>query len=269
MNCDQVFSALTRGPFPTGNVPLDERVERHLETCGSCRRLAAALQPAVELFEEAIAPEESSQLPAYWGDLFSQGEAATLPRTGVLSLSRLIRAAAPARRATGWGWEHAWRIAAALLLGMALGGVLRAALQDGSDAAPLAGQRDATRDAWQAPRGSRLAAFEGMRMTQACGPLAMLLGPDRAAAVEAARWDAAQPPANGTPVPPAETESGKDSSPAAWTNIVQQKCCTECHHAGDSGVSLTQAARVHVANSCALCHDSTTTATLAVPLGGD
>ncbi len=102
MNCDQVFSALTRGPFPTGNDALDERVELHLETCASCRRLAAALQPAVELFEESISPDESCQLPAYWGDLFQQGEAPRTTRTGVLSLRRLLRTNLPVGRGAGW-----------------------------------------------------------------------------------------------------------------------------------------------------------------------
>lgn len=67
MDCDQVFVILTRGPFPTGEL-WDEDVEAHLETCGDCWRLAEALRPALEVFQEAVPPAESRDLPGYWGD---------------------------------------------------------------------------------------------------------------------------------------------------------------------------------------------------------
>jgi hypothetical protein len=67
MDCDQVFMILTRGPFPTG-AAWDEDVEAHLETCGECWRLAEALRPALEIFQEAVPPAESRDLPGYWGD---------------------------------------------------------------------------------------------------------------------------------------------------------------------------------------------------------
>src|SRR5262245_32650780 len=67
MDCDQVFTILTRGPFPTGEA-WDEQVEAHLETCGDCWRLAEALRPALEVFQEAVPPAESRDLPGYWGD---------------------------------------------------------------------------------------------------------------------------------------------------------------------------------------------------------
>src|SRR3990172_8219805 len=67
MNCDQVFNVLTRGPFPTGD-PCDEEVEAHLERCADCWRLADALRPAIEVFQEAVPPAESRELPGYWGD---------------------------------------------------------------------------------------------------------------------------------------------------------------------------------------------------------
>lgn len=67
MDCDQVFMILTRGPFPTGEL-WDEDVEAHLETCGDCWRLAEALRPALEVFQEAVPPAESRDLPGYWGD---------------------------------------------------------------------------------------------------------------------------------------------------------------------------------------------------------
>lgn len=67
MDCDQVFMILTRGPFPTGE-PWDEDVESHLETCADCWRLAEALRPALEIFQEAVPPSEGRDLPGYWGD---------------------------------------------------------------------------------------------------------------------------------------------------------------------------------------------------------
>ena len=68
MQCEQVFDILTRGPFPTGDRS-DRAVERHLGRCQDCYRLAAALRPAVELFEEAIDSKECRDLPGYWGRL--------------------------------------------------------------------------------------------------------------------------------------------------------------------------------------------------------
>jgi hypothetical protein len=67
MDCDQVFVILTRGPFPTGEA-WDEEVEVHLESCADCWRLAEALRPALEVFQEAVPPAESRELPGYWGD---------------------------------------------------------------------------------------------------------------------------------------------------------------------------------------------------------
>ena len=68
MNCNQVFNILTRGPFPSGE-PTDASVEIHLATCSGCRRLAEALRPALEVFQEAVGPDECSALPGYWGEL--------------------------------------------------------------------------------------------------------------------------------------------------------------------------------------------------------
>jgi hypothetical protein len=67
MDCDRVFMILTRGPFPTGE-DWDEEVETHLEACADCWRLAEALRPALEVFQEAVPPAESRDLPGYWGD---------------------------------------------------------------------------------------------------------------------------------------------------------------------------------------------------------
>ncbi len=64
IDCDRVFDVLTRGPFPSGGAD-DAAVEAHLVECHECARLAAALRPAIELFEEAIGPDEGHDLPSY------------------------------------------------------------------------------------------------------------------------------------------------------------------------------------------------------------
>jgi hypothetical protein len=96
MDCDQVFMILTRGPFPTG-APWDEQVESHLETCGDCWRLAEALRPALEVFQEAVPPAESRDLPGYWGDArpasaamsdFANGAGRTLVAAAVRRIAR-------------------------------------------------------------------------------------------------------------------------------------------------------------------------------------
>lgn len=79
MDCDQVFMILTRGPFPTGEL-WDEEVEAHLEICSECWQLAEALRPALEVFQEAVPPAESRDLPGYWGDARPAGTIAAALR---------------------------------------------------------------------------------------------------------------------------------------------------------------------------------------------
>ena len=80
MDCDQVFMILTRGPFPAGD-PWDDEVEDHLEICSDCWRLAEALRPAVEVFQEAVPPAEGRDLPGYWGDARPTAAVGQLERT--------------------------------------------------------------------------------------------------------------------------------------------------------------------------------------------
>jgi hypothetical protein len=68
MNCDQVFDALTRGPFPAGERE-DALVELHLRGCHGCRQLAEALRPSLGLIHESLAGEQWHELPRYRGDL--------------------------------------------------------------------------------------------------------------------------------------------------------------------------------------------------------
>ena len=67
VDCDYVFDVLTRGPFPQEGEP-KEPVERHLESCFECRRLAEALRPGVEIFHEVLSSDERKSLPVYWDE---------------------------------------------------------------------------------------------------------------------------------------------------------------------------------------------------------
>jgi hypothetical protein len=112
MDCDQVFMVLTSGPFPTGDRS-DVAVEEHLECCASCWRIAEALRPAHDLFEEAVPASESRDLPGYWGDavparLAMADVQQTALRTAALQRSvrtepRLIYTATQTRELTNWG----------------------------------------------------------------------------------------------------------------------------------------------------------------------
>lgn len=64
MNCDHVFAVLTSGPFPRGSRD-DADVERHLEVCPSCWRIAEALRPAAEISAEALPSAQARLLPGY------------------------------------------------------------------------------------------------------------------------------------------------------------------------------------------------------------
>ena len=90
MDCDQVFMVLTSGPFPTG-APSDVDVEDHLVHCPDCWRIAEALRPAHDVFEESIPASEGRDLPGYWGD--------SLPARAVIAqLQRTATRTAPAPR---------------------------------------------------------------------------------------------------------------------------------------------------------------------------
>lgn len=89
MNCDEVFFALTRGPFPSGH-PDDVSVEAHLEICPECWRFAQALRPAMEVLQESVPAVEGRDLPGYWGD--SRPPAAALAEVSELATRTIVAA---------------------------------------------------------------------------------------------------------------------------------------------------------------------------------
>ena len=110
MNCEQVFNVLTRGPFPTGD-PIDGDVEDHLAECADCWRLALALRPALDVFQEAVPAAEGRELPGYWGD--ARPESLLMPQltddewqsgqsTRTLLAAAQIRASQPLAISRGW-----------------------------------------------------------------------------------------------------------------------------------------------------------------------
>jgi hypothetical protein len=116
MNCDDVFFALTRGPFPSGH-PDDVTVEIHLENCADCWRFAQALRPAMEIFQEAVPAIEGRDLPGYWGDsrpptaaLMEVSDLAT--RTLVAARRRVARPIAMPQLATddSVGWREVLQV---------------------------------------------------------------------------------------------------------------------------------------------------------------
>jgi hypothetical protein len=120
MDCDQVFMILTRGPFPTGEI-WDEEVESHLEYCADCWRLAEALRPALEVFQEAVPPSEGRDLPGYWGDARPASAVVTQlvrssTRTALSERARLARAPRPATLLSGLKGEFSGEVFRAMAI---------------------------------------------------------------------------------------------------------------------------------------------------------
>lgn len=225
MNCDQVFDILTRGPFPTGT-ECDEPVELHLSQCDECHRLAEALRPALELFQEAVDPEESRDLPGYW--TAAAGGAVISSAPDVEARRAQLGAASPA--GVGWSAPVALRAAALVAVGVTLGMLfgMRAAWNGGAwlpsggggDQAPLALPAERQLD-------SLLDQLQLASLPAACaGDQA-----DRRAA-----WYG-------------------DSEPAGGPATSALACCSGCHHA-QAELTVSVAATATVARSCKLCHAS-------------
>lgn len=220
MNCDQVFDILTRGPFPTGDGG-DYAVEQHLGCCHECRRLAAALRPAVALFHEALAPEQQNRLPAYQSAAARPAQAAHQPalaaRVERLMQQRDWRPAALARsvRAPGRDWRNTVRYAAALALAL-VAGLAALGLGEYQRRAADAEQRFIARGSRPStfannPTEMGLLQLGGMRLPVSCLPAV---------------------PAN-----------------------VAYSCCTRCHAAHNAHGPVVKSVAL-ILQSCSICHES-------------
>lgn len=231
--CDEVFDILTRGPFPTG-APSDGIVESHLTHCDGCRQLAEALRPAVELFQEAVTPEESRTLPAYWGESSSNLTPwLSIEKNAGSQVAQRTRRAVrqSARRGRlpslpSFSLRPAARLAAALLLGMALAGLLRQLGSGGGESSRATsslcdGEGKAQ---WLlAERGASW--FERHKLSEKC--IADASAPRLVAAC-----------------------SGEPSAAGA----IELACCSSCHSANGPVRRLAHRATSTVANACRACH---------------
>jgi hypothetical protein len=232
MNCDQVFDILTRGPFPTGTA-CDTPVEAHLNMCRDCRRLAEALRPALELFQEAIGPEESRDLPGYWCAV------ATEQTQPAVSYAQELK---PRRMAGGmwsrnslvrhWSGVTVWRMAAMLALGITVGSLVgsRVMLEGrgtippvGSSLAPLANDDDHKDDLKDA---AIAAPAEWAVLPAACSRNQPGTGP---------RY------------------SVRGDRLLANADLSNLDCCSECHNANSD--TVPKSATMKVAQHCQVCHN--------------
>jgi hypothetical protein len=236
MNCDQVFDVLTRGPFPTGTA-CDEPLEAHLNECPACRRLAEALRPALELFQEAVDPEESRDLPGYWSAAATEGQAVVSYASEVESCRAAQRGAAgaPANRTGNWSALAAWRMAAMLAIGVTLGLLLsaRSAL-DGFGWSPFGAS---ARPAPLAPPADEPKGSLADRLQLASLPAACLRSKPDSSPRDLARSGPGR----------------RDQLPLA-TQLAQLDCCSGCHNA-ESKAAVPATATMKVAQSCQLCHN--------------
>ena len=251
MNCDQVFDILTRGPFPTGDRS-DRAVELHLGECPECQRLANALRPAIELFQEAISGDEGRELPGYWGGMIDESEEFQ-PAGRLTQVTRRLPAALHRRIDRSRRWVSAQtggnglRFVAAMLIGVALGAVVwtagipakeswshqsklaSAPRVTSGDGSPQQESASADKPGWTnvKPASSRVNMRISLRLAEAC-----LTG---------------------------ERDPATDSTPGveheailSVADLARQHCCTRCHHAlaDKSHPQATMA----VAHSCEICH---------------
>ena len=223
MNCDDVFDRITSGEFAPER---EAAVEAHLIHCPRCRSLVEALQPALELFREAEVEEGS----AYDGYATSGED----DRRARLPARRGVRGMPLGEAGDGLSQAALVRMAAAVILGVALGGAVTvwgridAAPQS---AAPSIGARgNELRDP-----GDRRGFVAKVRNV---GPLDVgLLG-----MVVACRGESLAASPDRTPLP---------SMLVAAANLT---CCSDCHSSLVYGMHMADAALAKLAQSCAQCH---------------
>ena len=273
MTCDEVFDVLTRGPFPSG--ARDEaQVEDHLGHCQECRRLAMALRPAVELFQEAVGPDESCGLPGYHGRLgrpaagslsedLDEVSADNAAANGVASGGReeLSRRDALKQRPTPWSairatWgtprPHAPALAGARA-GSSRANLLRFAAALLVGVAAAAGSRGLMNRPTTSVDGPSDPVPPGLVQGSAADDansrearklwLAGLVLPPSCAAHDGESAEAKKPAA--------EVLSGLQL--AAVDRASRLDCCTDCHSSANPGL-LPAEAQSLVARACRACH---------------
>ena len=228
MNCDQVFDVLTRGPFPTGTA-CDAPVEAHLQVCPDCRRLAEALRPALELFQEAIGPEESRDLPGYWCAVGTERTGPLVSYARELEQNRVSpRPVVQAPAGSGFSALSAWGLAASLALGVLLGTL--ASTRWTYDGFSAVGPADT--------HGVIIRTPSDQKQRFTAGDKKLLAG------LPAACY-------RNQPSPAMRNTVGRQRV-LDTADLGNLACCTECHNSGSDSVSSYATATV--SQSCQICH---------------
>jgi hypothetical protein len=224
MNCDQVFDILTRGPFPTGT-SCDMPVEMHLSECPECHRLAEALRPAVELFQEAVDPEESRDLPGYWCAVATERQSPALYVREVASPAPLAEGGAAGH--DHWTSHSGWRMAAMLTLGVTLGALFSSGALERIDWPPqgVKAAMVAPTDENPLPRITKSERMELAVLPAACYHYLPETVP---------RY------------------TMRDDQLLRGASLGHLSCCSGCHNSASD--SVPSAATERVAQSCHMCH---------------
>jgi hypothetical protein len=228
MNCDRVFDILTRGPFPTGTA-CDPLVEAHLKNCGECNRLAEALRPALELFQEAVDPEESRDLPGYWCAVATDRAQPAVAQTKQAPPARALNRWVKAPVVKHFSAVAMWRLAAALLLGVTVGSVMsvRGTLDAFSPLPPRVAEAIASM-----PPEDQSYPFLAVSDRQQLAVLPAACSRHRPGS--APRYSVSNPQVLGQ------------------ADLANLTCCTDCHNFNSEVVSKT--ATRTVIQSCQVCH---------------
>lgn len=271
MNCDQVFDVLTRGPFPTGT-SCDGPVEAHLEACAECRQLAEALRPALELFQEAVDPEESRDLPGYWCSLAADHSPPLVSYATPLE-ARLAPAPRRSESLTHekhWSALTGWRMAAMLVLGAMLGSLLssRTPFEQGGPG-PVFGSGAAV----SSPGAESNAIESGRHESGKNGSgVINIVGTDTVAGdSDKQHASGIWPVSIGSPDSPEtittcfrdRADSLRGERLLAAADLGHLICCSECHNA--SLPSVSSETTIRVAQSCQVCHKETRPGGTATP----
>ncbi len=246
MNCDGVFKVLTRGPFPTGSSTLDVAVEHHLACCASCRRLATALQPAIEVFEEAVSPDESRSLPSYSGHLASRKYESLRPLTRTRRTPRTLQPA-PRRRTAARSMQLPWQPVGQFALAVLAGVVLSMTLGG------LWGEDEIS---FTAGKPELVGLTPRTEMGRIRSPLMVVARLDGLNLGPACRPDLTRPAAFEV----RDAEGGVALAPAPRRSALAgfsfaDNCCARCHYPGaEASQKLERAETLKVTQNCGLCH---------------
>ena len=248
------------------------RSRRTSARCPECARLAAALRPAIELFEEAVGPQEGHDLPSYWGEVAVESSE---PRSASRDTVRQVRSArrrslAQASQAVSeLSVTSIWQVAALVALGVFVGSLLRgfAPLEAGrSPAGTAPTSRTAVRPA--PTRGgsptiivTTTPARAGERTTSPSDAGDREL--DEHSFVNGTRLDGHQtvrlPRACLDLLPGGLAEGGRPTDledESGWLErryVDIDQCCTRCHNAAPDAL-VPRSATAAVQKSCRYCH---------------